>query len=316
MINQLLVTLVNSVLGSGKPKSRGNYAYVCPFHISNPPGKRKLEINFNENKEGENKWHCWGCDAKGQNLFQLFKKLKTSDSKISELKSYIKIVDINFKDIPVEEKNKDVELPKEFKSLINPNINNVTVKHALHYLKKRGIFEEDIIKYNLGYCEKGEYSNRIIIPSYDENGKLNYFMSRSFDPNTENHKNPPLSKDIIPFEFFINWDSPIILCEGPFDAMTIKRNVIPLLGKNIQNNLMKKLITSKVKKVYIVLDKDALKNSIKYCENLMNEGKKIYLVELDKKDPNKMGFLEFTKTIQKTKQLTFSKLLEKKLELI
>jgi DNA primase len=314
MVNQLLVTLVNSLLGFGKPKSRGNYAYVCPFHTSNPPGKMKLEINFIENKEGENKWHCWGCDARGKNLFQLFKKLKATDSKISELKSYVKIVDSNFQYVSNEEKQ--IELPKEFKSLINPNLDNLVVKHALVYLKKRGIFEEDIIKYDLGYCEKGEYSNRVIIPSYDENGKLNYFMSRSFEPTVQSHKNPPLSRDIIPFEFFINWNSPIILCEGPFDAMTIKRNVIPLLGKNIQNNLMKKLITSKVKKIYIVLDKDAMKNSIEYCENLMNEGKKIYLVELDKKDPNKMGFLEFTKTIQKTKQLTFSKLLEKKLELI
>ncbi len=38
----------------------------------------------------------------------------------------------------------------------------------------------------------------------------------------------------IPFEIFINWNSPIIRCEGMFDAISIKRNAIPLLGKNIQ----------------------------------------------------------------------------------
>jgi hypothetical protein len=81
----------------------------------------------------------------------------------------------------------------------------------------------------------------IIIPSYDANGKLNYFTARSFekDPYTK-YRNPETSRDIIPFELFINWDLPIILCEGPFDAMAIKRNAIPLFGKNIQSILNEK----------------------------------------------------------------------------
>jgi DNA primase len=115
---------------------------------------------------------------------------------------------------------------------------------------------------------------------------------------------------------FINWDLPIILCEGPFDAIAIKRNAIPLFGKNIQPELMKKLVTSKVQKIYIALDNDAIKKALEFCETLMNEGKEVYLVELDGKDPSELGFEHFTELIQNTIPLTNYKLMEKKLQLI
>jgi DNA primase len=189
-------------------------------------------------------------------------------------------------------------------------------KHAMAYLKKRNISESDIIKYNLGYCEKGIYANRIIIPSYDENGNLNYFTARSFEKtNPIKYKNPNSSRNIIPFEFFINWDLPLVLCEGPFDAIAIKRNVIPLLGKNIQSSLMKKIVMSSVSKIYIALDKDAQKQALNFCQQLMNEGKEVYLVDMQDKDPSEMGFKQFTNVIQETDSLTFSDLLAKKLML-
>ena len=49
MTNQLLINLVNSVLGVGKATSRNNYAYHCPFCNHS---KKKLEINFTENSDG------------------------------------------------------------------------------------------------------------------------------------------------------------------------------------------------------------------------------------------------------------------------
>jgi hypothetical protein len=101
-----------------------------------------------------------------------------------------------------------------------------------------------------------------------------------------------------------------------FDAMAIKRNAIPLLGKTIQNSLMKKIINSTVQKIYIALDKDAIKQALNFCEALINEGKEVYLVDLDDKDPSDMGFVKFTNLIQNTLPLTFSNLLEKKLQII
>jgi DNA primase len=253
------------------------------------------------------------CDKRGKSLIKLFRLIEAPNDKITEIKSLVKYTSGNF-EITVTDKK--VELPKEFKSLAIEG-SSIEYRHATSYLKRRNITSNDIIKYNIGYCESGAYSNCIVIPSYDKDGILNYFTARNFNKNsTLKYKNPDVSRDIIPFELFINWNLPIVICEGPFDALAIKRNVIPLLGKNIQKNLRKKLVTSKVQKIYIALDKDAIKQALSFCEELINEGKEVYLVDMQEKDPSEMGFENFTKLIQTTVPLTFSDLFEKKLQLI
>ena len=308
MVNQLLVSLVNSVLGAGKPTARNNYAYHCPFCNHHKP---KLEVNFTENKKGYNPWHCWVCGKKGKTIKGLFKSLKVSSNKFIELSKLVK-TGSEVEEVIIQN---TVELPKEFKPIINNS--DLTAKKAYNYLRKRNITKDDILKYNLGYCDFGKYANMIIIPSYDKDGTLNYFTGRSFekDPFIK-YRNPDCSRDIIPFELFINWDSPLVLCEGPFDAMAIKRNAIPLLGKNIQSNLLKKIVQSTVEKIYIALDTDAMKQALKHCEYLLNQGKEVYLVELEGKDPSDLGFSYFTKLIQNTLPLDEYNLMEKKLSLI
>jgi len=307
MINQSLVALTNSVLGTGKATARGNYAYHCPLCHHHKP---KLEINMSENAKGENAWHCWVCDKKGKKIYQLFKAVEVPQDVMTELKTIVKYTGPE-RELVVENK---LVLPKEFKPLSNITPSDIMGRHALAYIKSRGISEEDIMKYGIGYCEKGRYANMVIIPSYDAKGNLNYFTGRSFEKEPSvKYRNPSVSRDIIPFELFINWELPLILCEGPFDAISIKRNVIPLLGKNIQTKLMKKIVMSSVEKIYIALDKDAQKQALDFCEKLMQEGKEVYLVDMQDKDPSEMGFNNFTKLIQETYPLTFSGLLEKKL---
>jgi DNA primase len=309
MVNELLVNLVNGVLGTGKRTARGNQSYSCPFCHHHKP---KLEVNFTENKEGINQWACWACGKKGKTIRSLFKQVEVDSSYFHELSKLVKNVS---RDDIGEVKHSILELPKEFKTFLNNK--DIIAKHALTYLKNRDITKQDIFKYNIGYCDSGQYAKMIVIPSYDANGKLNYYTARSFekDPYTK-YRNPETSRDIIPFELFINWDLPIILCEGPFDAMAIKRNAVPLFGKNIQSSLMKKLVESKVQKIYIALDNDAVKQALKFCEQLLDVGKEIYLVELQGKDPSEMGFEHFTKLIQNTQPLTQYKLMEKKLSII
>lgn len=309
MVNQLLVTLVNSVLGTGKATARNNYAYHCPFCNHHKP---KLEVNLTENREGKNPWHCWACDVRGTTLYNLFKQLKVEAGKFTELKSLVK----TSKSIKETQVVNTITLPNEYISLSTGNLNEITAKHALAYLKRRNISKYDILKYNIGYCKSGLYNNMIIIPTYNKEGMLNYFTARSFekDPYIK-YRNPSVSRDIIPNEHLINWDVPIVLCEGLFDAIAIKRNAIPLLGKNIQNSLMKKIISSKVDKIYIALDRDAIKQALRFCEMLLAENKEVYLVDLQDKDPSEMGFKNFTKLIQKTVPLTYYNLMEQKLAL-
>jgi hypothetical protein len=309
MVNQLLVTLVNSVLGSGKTTARNNYAYHCPFCNHAKP---KLEVNLTENREGKNPWHCWACDIRGTSIYSLFKQIKIAPEKLQELSSLVK----TSKSINETRVVSSVVLPPEFIALDNVNSSDLMARHALVYLKNRHVSKHDILKYNIGYCKEGDYKNMIIMPTFDANGKLNYFTARSFEKNPYiKYKNPSASRDVIPNEHLINWNIPIILCEGIFDAMAIKRNAIPLLGKNIQSNLMKKIVTSLVDKIYIALDRDAMKQALRFCEMLLAEGKEVYLVDLQDKDPSEMGFKNFTKLIQNTVPLTYYDLMERKLAL-
>ena len=309
MVNQLLVTLVNSVLGTSKATARNNYAYHCPFCNHHKP---KLEVNLTENREGKNPWHCWACDVRGTTIYSLFKQLKASVDKFTELKSLVK----TSKSIKQTQVVSTVSLPNEFTSLLSDNLNDIMARHALAYLKKRRISKYDILKYNIGYCNKGLYKNMIIIPTYDVDGRLNYFTARAFEKEPYvKYRNPSASRDIVPNEHLINWNVPVILCEGLFDAIAIKRNAIPLLGKNIQSSLMKKIVTSVVDKIYIALDRDAIKQALKFCERLMAEGKEVYLVDMQDKDPSEMGFKNFTQLIQKTVPLTYYNLMEHKLSI-
>ncbi len=307
MVNHLLVNTINKALGqAGYPTARGNYAYNCPRKNHR---HAKLEVNCDDSSPYYGNFSCWGCgDFKGKTVIPLLKYIKAPQPLMNEARSILKVKSYN----KIEEKNEDLLLPPEFKNFDS----SLPSRHAMVYLKSRGITKEDIEKYNIGYCESGEYKNMIIIPSYDKDGILNYFMTRSFEKEPyRKTKNPKVSRNIIPFELFINWDLPIILCEGPFDALAIKRNTIPLLGKLISKEIMIKIVSSTIKKIYIALDKDALSRSLQLAEKFMSEDKVVYLVDLEDEDPSDLGFEKFTKLIQNTHPLTQYKLLEKKLNI-
>jgi len=320
MIDASLIELLESVLGKGRPTSRGNYAFMCPNGCH--PTKPKLEICLDPtevNTKGKpiyQHYSCWsGCGLKGELIKTLFKKIHVYPDKYDELKLIVGDGKVDYSNLKKVENITPV-LPEEFKSLMDRPL-SIEGKHALNYLlKDRNLTLYDVEKYNLGYCEEGKYSNRIIIPSYDNNGKLNYFISRTYlKGGQKKYDSPDFSRDIIFFELFINWDLPIILCEGVFDAISLKRNVIPLLGNNITHNLMKKLIESKVEKIYLALDNDVLKKSLEHCELLMNEGKKVYLVDLPKKDPSDIGFVNMLDILYKTEPLDLFKLMELKFKI-
>jgi len=275
-----LLGAVENVLGKSYKRAKDNHAFHCPFCNHKKP---KLEINFNTNDKGENPWECWVCETRGRTIRSLLKQLKISGPQAQEVLQYIK------KGEQVEYQiEKAIELPKEFQPL---------------YLAPTTSFS-------------AEFSDRIIIPSYDQNNQLNFYVARSFNRSYAKYKNPEASKDIIVFENLINWNQPIIICEGVFDAMAIRRNAIPILGKNISKSLLKKIVSSKVKEIYIALDRDALKKAVKFCEQFISMGKKVYLVDMDEKDPSEMGFQLFTNHIQDAEELDLSSLLQYKLNLL
>jgi hypothetical protein len=309
-INVLLKSLVESELGGGIKTSGNNYAFHC---VKCGHRKKKLEVDFTDSSKGLNPWQCWVCKFKGRTVAALLKAVGAPLSAIEKARSYVKYSDFEGSD----EQAQEVELPKEYIPLWEENIKKDWIwEKSMRYLASRGITKGDIYKYRIGYCRAKKYRNMVIFPLFDADGRLIYFVARSFDDKSwVKYRNPQASKDIVPNEHLINWDVPVILCEGVFDAVAIKRNALPLLGKTIQKSMMRKLLNSNAGKIYLALDRDAQNEAYEYCELFLDQGKEVYFVDLGRKDPSDLGFESFTKLVQQTMPLDYEGLLQHKLGL-
>ena len=297
----ILDTLIN--LFNHKPNVQKNgeeLAFYCPKcnHY-----KKKLTINIHKEF-----FHCWVCDFRGKSFYSLLKSLNASGE-------FYKLLCKNNKKRRYK-KTKDqpriLSLPESYKPLYKPST-SFLYKRCLKYCIDRGLSIYDIIRYNIGYCDNGDFRDRIIIPSYDKNNKLNFFCGRDIFNSKLKYKLCSSSKDIIGFESFINFNQSVNLVEGVFDAFSVRNNVVPLFGKTISNNLKLKLILKKPPRVNVLLDNDALEHSIKICQFLLQNKIKTHLVFLDEKDPNEMGFEKINEYIKQSKEFTESELFKFKI---
>jgi len=297
--------LLDDHLGSSvQHRKDGEISYHCPFCNHYKP---KLQVNLNTQK-----WHCWVCDSKGQTLISLLKKSN------APTQTYKKIRELYGDSRPSSKTDfarEIVGLPEHYKPLYITQ-NTPDYKNALHYaLSVRKLTPLDILRYQVGYCEEGPYAGMLIVPSYNEAGLLNYYVGRSYYNTTISHKNPPVSKDVIGLENQINWKEPIIIVEGVYDAIATKRNAIPLFGKKILSSLRTKILTEKVQKIYLALDKDAFKDSIKEVEYFLNNGIEVYVIQVPGKDPGDVGYEVMVDSINKAKKVDFFDLITYKMML-
>jgi DNA primase len=263
---------------------RGQISFDCPVcsydikGLEQGDGKGNLEINYKHNV-----YKCWVCAESHETHGSLHKLLK----KYSTPRQYKKYQLLRPEEVEIGRKvYKQVRLPKEYIPFKNVSLGmklTPQFKQAWNYIKSRNITDEMIEKYNIGFCYQGLYENRIIIPSYDINGDLNYFIARSYLSKTKmKYKNPEVDKEnLIWNENLINWDEPLFIVEGAFDSIFLE-NSIPMLGKFMTQNLFNKLYTS-AKKIIIVLDPDAWGDAEKLFHKL-NCGKlmgKVWIVKLE-----------------------------------
>jgi DNA primase len=297
-----LLELLDSVLGVHKNHPKGEFYYLCPFCNHQSP---KLAVNL----EKHGVWHCWHCNDRGS-IVQLFKKLNCTKEEIAQL---YKLLGEDRSHNATEDVTPSIlMLPPEYQPLWKrPTSLNFSYKSAMQYIINRGITAADILRYQIGYCAEGHYANRIVMPSYDNTGRLNYFTARSFYSNDGlKYKNPPISKNVIVFDFHINWSHEIVLCEGMYDALAIKRNAIPLLGKTIPNKLAEKIETKNVSDITLVLDNDALHATAEIASRFIQNGKTVRVVSLDKKDPSEVGFVGMSELIKTANPLSFAELIK------
>jgi DNA primase len=303
---QSVVNILDDVLGPGTSMKGDEQAHYCPFCHHH---KKKLQINLQSQK-----WHCWVCDSKGKRIQSLLRRLHVDSHKLK------KIYEIYGDDYVVysnntEDEKVELRLPNEFRSLLEePKGINPLFRKVKEYARKRNISEGDIKRYNIGYCDSGHYANRIIIPSYDRDNRLNYFIARSvFDEEKFKYKNPPVSKNVIMFENQINWNEPITLVEGVVDAMAVKRNAIPLLGKFVPKTLNDTIYKKEVKNINILLDEDAQEQALHYTIQYQNQGITTKNIKPTDKDASDMGFSEVNNKLKQSEQTQFVDIISQKL---
>jgi DNA primase len=268
--------IIESVLGTPLRSGREFqfFCRACNHH------KRKFSVNYEKDC-----WKCWICDDAGFDLSRLIKRWGTYQDK----KQWAEIdstVDLSqFKEeffsalyaTTIEEEKQTISLPKEFKTLATRNL-LFESSPARAYLKERGISFKDIVRWRIGYATKGEYRGRILIPSFNRDGNVNFFVGRSFTGDWMKYKNPDLSKDIIYNDLFIDWVNDIVIVEGVFDAIRID-NAVPILGSTL--NEKSKLFASLARhkpRIYVALDPDAEKKSIKLIIKLLEYGLDVYKI--------------------------------------
>ena len=278
---EVLVDLLSEFLGDPHQhyESKGQISFDCPVcadekGLDSGDGKGNLEINY-----GRHVYKCWACsETHGTHgpLGKLFDQYATKGQK--KVYNLIKPEELKQEDV----RRPKLRLPEGFTTFKDSNPRFIPHIEAYRYLTLRGVTDEMIEKYNIGYTVNGDFAYRIIIPSYNLDGQLNYFVARSWVPKKMKYKNPSVPKDEIIFnEGRIDWDKDIFLCEGAFDSFFLDNSIV-MLGKKMSKLLFETLYAKANKNIIICCDGDAFEDGIRvYAE--LNGGRlynKIKIVKL------------------------------------
>jgi hypothetical protein len=325
-----LYTILSSFLGESKngfDDSNFQYQFACPRCVDrdgqNEARKYNLEVNLQKQV-----FKCWKCSSMDDDMHGSIVKLIRmygNDTLLAEYKDVIRSIrdselyrlhfsnnDFNI-DTSIIQKE-ELKFPESYQLFKKDKPFNRT---AMKYLKERGIGWDIIEKYKLGFTgfqdENKKSSYRIIIPSYNAFGELNYWVGRNYLPvDRVKYDNPKTEKkDIIFNEEKLVWDADITLVEGPFDHIVVP-NSVPLLGKALNNGykLYWELISRANANVNIFLDADA-KNTALEIYRLLNHGRlydKIRYIPVEgDEDPSSLyqkgGYKEIARHLANAQQI-------------
>lgn len=295
MANQedyIIATVLQNFLGNPKYTTGGESRTQWEFNCPSPQCKKDVD-KYNLSYHTKNHiFKCWKCHYSGF-VYKLVDEYGSKED-LKRLKMLLpKYKTGSFNIFRKPEINYDLitcTLPEGYMPLNSERSSKLYEMARNYVVNVRKINESQIDRLNIGYTESGPRRYRIIIPSYNASGKLNYYEARTYLEGIKpNYFGPdaPDKEDIIFNEKFVNWDLTIYLTEGVFDAIRIP-NAIPMLGKSPSPLLVSKLLKHKCK-VIICLDADALKDGIDIYKQLTSLGLDVYFVDLKgKKDISKI----------------------------
>ena len=257
--------VIDLAFGSGILSRDGiNYAICCPSCNDVRKDKRKLIVRLDDGR-----YHCWVCGLKGVHIKSLIGKFRPDMLERTQRLRFQKSTAVQL------ELEETVELPKASMMLGLVKHRDPDMIATKKYLDRRGLTEADITRWRILGLASGKFRRRALIPSYDDTGRLNYYVARAIDSDVYlKYKNPKVSKENIIFnEIDVDWTRPIILVEGVFDAMKCPENAIPILGSSLskRSRLFRKIVENQSTCI-VALDPDLKLKAFKLADLLLGAG--------------------------------------------
>lgn len=314
----MILDYLNGALGQGTyhRTSKGTqYSYQCPFCRDH---KERLFVHPHKQK-----YYCHNC-SKGGSLITLvseyahiswmdaLKIYRSHEGYEKQLpESLEEEIYRRFLSPDIQQEKYVYPLPEEFIP-IESAIGRAG-KKAIEYLYSRGISKECAERNYIGYCEIGQYENRIIMPDF-ESSELIYWQARTWEkaPTNPIYKkffkkvlNPSLTEEQIQngviavdkSEIISNIDLILeagtgIICEGKMDSYTIGDLGGAIHGKVLSDAQFTKLAINKdkISDLFVMLDGDAFKYTVVTAERLNRHFDNVWVCKLpEDKDPNELG---------------------------
>lgn len=262
--------------------------------------KQKLSIRANDLS-----FHCWVCGLSGRGIDAL--------ERISHKRLYDELRGlVPKKNHHLDDSNslnqEDISLPRSF-TMLGPVIDNIidfdnsfvsVAKNALSYLHERMVSREHIWYFKLGIACENRTFGRIIMPSFDTHGSLNFFVMRSFMNKKPKYINSSNEKNSIVFnELLIDWNEMLTIVEGPFDLFRCPKNTTCLLGNElmIESALFQTIVKNQTP-ITLFLDNDAKKKTVTAAKKLSARGCDVFIaMPVDGKDPGSMTSDEIDRSL-------------------
>jgi DNA primase len=273
------VKFIEQVFGSGKLARNGkNIDVRCPICAPRDHTKKKLAIRVDDDRN-----HCWTCGWRAHTLAPLLRKYAGVERLVEYRDKFMPEAERGRRCfvIDVEEQPK-IALPKDFKLLVTAP-DSPDARAAWRYVLDRGLTERDLWYFKLGISDEGRWYRRVIVPSFDANGELNYFVARAIDKfKRPKYDNPDFDKLPIIFnELNIDWTQRLVICEGTFDMFKCGDNAVPLLGSDLnEESALFNMILASGTPVALALDGDMWETkTIKIAKKLAEYDIDVVLVD-------------------------------------
>ncbi len=253
-----------------------NVEVSCPNKKCKSFNSSKLKLVIHLETQ---QYNCWVCGESGIGVKRLISKYK--NSLISEaalvFKGFSKSKEVE------SEQEYHIELPDGFILLAEARGHpDPDVKASIKYAELRGMSTRDLWYFKMGTVLNGRFRRRVIIPSFDDQGDLNYFVARSVSNMSRmkyiNSKVP--KKDVIFNEINIDWKSELTLVEGPFDLTKANENATCLLGCTLKEDqiLFKKIVKNNTS-ICLALDPDVIDKSHEIARLLTSYGISVRILD-------------------------------------